>query len=307
MLVTNHARKLAILASILLLEIVPGSRAAGQTQAATITLGIVAETNQKEIEAHFQDFVRYVARKLSSASKMEGKIVIAPTQSRLANLLNERKADFYMESSHPTYMINNVYGAGTLLLRRWKGGMADYHASIFAAKNSATKRLEDLRGKIIAFEDPESTSGYFLPKLLLTRKGFKISPTQLGADVPRDQVGYVFAGSQDKLVDLVLTKKTAAGAFSNDDYAALEESKKSAITILAETASLPRHLVSIRKTLPPVLAKGLEKTLLAMHQNPEGRSILKNADGTTKFDALPGGELAVRQKLLDIYYFPEKK
>ncbi len=307
MLVTRHARKLAILASILLFEMVPGSRAAGQRQATTITLGIVAETNQQEIEAHFQDFVRYVARKLSAASKMEGKIVITPTQSRLANLLNERKADFYMESSHPTYMINDVYGAGKLLLRRWKGGMADYHASIFTAKNSPTKRLEDLRGKIIAFEDPESTSGYFLPKLLLTRKGFKVSQTQLGADVSRDQVGYVFAGSQDKLVDLVLTKKAAAGAFSNDDYAALEESKKSAITILAETASLPRHLVSVRKTLPPVLTKGLEKTLLAMHQNPEGRSILQNADGTTKFDALPGGELAVRQKLLDVYYFPQKK
>ncbi len=70
---------------------------------------------------------------------------------------------------------------------------------------------------------------------------------------------------------------------------------------------MPRHLVSVRKTLPPVLTKGLEKTLLAMHQNPEGRSILQNADGTTKFDALPGGELAVRQKLLDIYYLPQKK
>jgi phosphonate transport system substrate-binding protein len=307
MFVTKHARKLAILASIFLLEIVLGSRAAGQTQATTITLGIVAEMNQKEIEAHFQDFVHYVAQKLSSASKTEGKIVITPTQSRLANLLNERKADFYMESSHPTYMINDVYGAGKLLLRRWKGGMADYHASIFTAKSSPTKRFEDLRGKIIAFEDPESTSGYFLPKLLLTRKGFKISQTQLGAKVSRDEVGYIFAGSQDKLVELVLTKKVAAGAFSNDDYAALEDSKKSEITILAETASLPRHLVSVRKTLAPTLAKGLEKILLAMHQNPEGRSILQNADGTTKFDALPGGELAVRQKLLDAYYFPQKK
>ena len=40
------------------------------------------------------------------------------------------------------------------------------------------------------------------------------------------EIGYVFATSQRKLLDLVLTKKVAAGAFSNDDYAALKKSEK---------------------------------------------------------------------------------
>jgi phosphonate transport system substrate-binding protein len=52
--------------------------------------------------------------------------------------------------------------------------MADYHALIFTRNNGATKRLEDLQGKIIAFEDPESTSGYVLPKMLLSKKRFKL-------------------------------------------------------------------------------------------------------------------------------------
>ena len=312
MFLRNHARGLAILPAVLLFDIILGFRAWGQTpgrsEAKTITLGIVAATNQKEIEAHFQDFVRYLARKLSSASRLEGRIALVPTQARLSTLLMERKVDFYMESPHPTYMINDVYGAGKLLLRRWKGGMADYHASIFTNRDGETKRLEDLKGKIMAFEDSESTSGYFLPKLFLTKKGFKlVQQTQVAANVPRAEVGYIFAGSHDKLVDLVLTKKVAAGAFSNDDYAALKDSQKSAVTILAQTASLPRHLVSVRKNLPPALAKGLEKTLLSMHQDPEGRSILQKTDGTTKFDALPGGELAIRQRLLDTYYSPQKK
>jgi len=185
--------------------------------------------------------------------------------------------------------------------------MADYYSVIFTKRNSETKRLEDLKGKIIGFEDPESTSGYFLPKLLLTKKGFKLSrQAQIDAKVSPEEVGYIFAQSQGKLVDLVLTKQVAAGAFSNDDYGTLDGSKKSDITILAETASLPRHLVSVRKDLPPTLAKGLEQILLAMHEDPEGRSILQKTD-TTKFDALPGGELAINQRLLDAYYSPEKK
>ena len=298
--------------AILFFDIVLGSHALGQTrgtvEAKTITLGIVSPTNQKEIEEHFRDFVRYVARKLSSAPPIEGRIVVAPTQSGLANLLIERRVDFYLESPYPTYLINNVYGAGKLLLRRWKGGMAEYHALIFTRKGGEIKRLEDLRGKIIAFEDPGSTSGHFLPKFFLSRKGFKLSQkTQIEPNVPAGEIGYIFTYSQKKLVDLVLTKQVAAGAFSNDDYATLDETKKSEITILAETDRLPRHLVSIRKDLAPVLANRLEKVLLSMDKDPEGRRILQRTDGTTKFDALPGGELAMRQRLLDTFYSPEKK
>jgi phosphonate transport system substrate-binding protein len=105
----------------------------------------------------------------------------------------------------------------------------------------------------------------------------------------------------------VLTKQVAAGAFSNDDYATLDEKKKSEITILAETDRLPRHLVSVRKDLDPGLANRLEKILLSMDKDPEGQRILQRTDGTTKFDALPGGELAMRQRLLETFYSPEKK
>ncbi|MGN6735579.1 MAG: PhnD/SsuA/transferrin family substrate-binding protein [Candidatus Binatia bacterium] len=48
--------------------------------------------------------------------------------------------------------------------------MADYHALIFTRNNGATKRLKDLQGKMIAFEHPESTSDYFLPKMLFSKK-----------------------------------------------------------------------------------------------------------------------------------------
>jgi phosphonate transport system substrate-binding protein len=314
MFVTRQTRRLAFVYSIatLLFDITLGSHAVGQTpgkvEAKTITLGIVAPMNQKEVEEHFRDFVRYVARKLSVAPAIEGRIVVAPTQSGLANLLTEQKVDFYMESPYPTYLINNVYGAGKLLLRRWKGGMAEYHALIFTKRNSETKRLEDLRGKIIAFEDPGSTSGHFLPKFFLSRRGFKLSEkTRIEPNVSPGEVGYIFVYSQDKIVDLVLIKSVAAGAFSNDDYATLDERKKSDITILAETDRLPRHLLSIRRDLAPVLVDRLEKLLLSMHEDPEGRLILQRTDGTTKFDALPGGESAMRQRLLDTFYSPEKK
>jgi phosphonate transport system substrate-binding protein len=312
MLMRIQMRKLKVSYAIatFLFGIVLGLPALGQTpsrvETKTLTLGIVSQIHQKEIEEHFRDFVGYVAKKLSSA--IEGRIIIAPAPPELAALLADKKVDFYMESPYPTYVINDVHGAGKLLLRRWKGGMAEYRALIFTKRNSATRHLDELRGKIIAFEDPGSTSGYFLPKFFLSRRGLKLSEkTRTEPNVSPGEVGYIFAYSQEALVDLVLENQVAAGAFSDDDYAALDEKKKSEIAVLAETDRLPRHLLSVRKDLAPALAKRLEEILLSMNEDPEGRSILERTDATTKFDPLPGGEEGMRRRLLETFYSPEKK
>jgi phosphate/phosphite/phosphonate ABC transporter binding protein len=314
MLVTRQTRNRGIVYGIVvfLFNLILGAHAPGQTpgnlEGKTITLGIVAEINQQEIENHFREFVRYVASKISATSTIEGRVVVAATPSQLADLLRQKKVDFYMDSPYPTYIINDVHGAGKLLLRRWKNGMAEYQALIFTKKGSETNRLVDLRGKIIAFEDPGSTSGYFLPKLFLSRMGFKFSEKSgIEAQVSPADVGYVFAYSQEKLVDLVLTRQVAAGAFSNDDYSALDEKKKSDITILAETERLPHHLLSIRTDMSPAFADRLEQILLSMHEDPEGRLILEKTSDTTKFDALPGGEEGMRRRLLDTFFSPDKK
>jgi phosphonate transport system substrate-binding protein len=244
-------------------------------------LGLVSGTSQKEIEAHFQNFVRYVTRKLGSGPDTEGKVVIVPTPLQMAKLLEEKKIDFHLESPYPTYLINKQ-GAAVLLLRRWKSGIAEYRGLIFSKKVSETDRLEQLRGKMIAFEDPGSTSGYFLPKVLLLKKGFKLSEKpRLDAKVGPKEIGYVFASTDVNVVNLVLSKRVAARAFSDDDYGALDGSKKADITILAQTDLFPRHLVSARKDLDPTVKNRLKETLLSMHQDDEGRSIMQQTDSNS--------------------------
>lgn len=274
-----------------------------RTKAQTLTLGLVSEIHRVKIEGHFQDFVRYVAGKLSAAADLEGKIMIAPSAFQLARFIEQKKVDFYMESPYPTYLINDMHGAAKLLLRRWKSGMAEYRSLIFTKNNGELSRLEDLRGKLLAFEDPGSTSGHFLAKAFLLKKGFKFADkTRFNPHGSPNEVGYVFASSQEKVVDMVLAKQAAAGAFSDDDYARLDEKKKSAITILAQTDRVPRHFLSVRKDFAPTLVDRLEKILLSMHENEQGRRILKNTDDTTKFDLLPEGEAAMRRRLADIFH-----
>ena len=274
----------------------------------TFTLGIVSQVNQKEIEKHFMEFAEYVARRLAPTANVAGKVVTVGTPSRLASLLKAKQADYYLESPYPTYVINDVEGAGTLLLRRWKGGMAEYRSLIFTKRGGPIKRLDDLRGKMIAFEDPDSTSGHFLAKFFLSRRGFKLAEkSRVESNLPPEETGYIFAYSQGALMDLVLAEKVAAGAFSDDDYAALGEQQKSELAVLAQTERLPRHLLSIRKDLDPRLVKRLEEVLLSMHDDPDGRKILAKTDQTTRFDTLPGGEAAMRRQLLETFFSPPRK
>jgi len=253
------------------------------------------------IEEHFRPLVDYAARKLTPTAETKGMVVVAPTPGQMMKLLEEKRVDFYMESPYATYLINRL-GAAKLLLRRWKGGLAEYRSLIFTNKESGIVRLEDLRGKIIAFEDPGSTSGYFLPKLFLLKKGFSVvEKPSAGAKVSDREIGYIFADTYQNIASLVVQNKVAAGAISNDDYASVDDTSKASISILGESESVPRHLVSVRKDLPEPVAKHLKEILLGMHQNDEGKTILRQTDGTTQFDLLPGGEESVRRKLVELY------
>jgi len=273
-----------------------------------ITLGLVSASQQLEIREYFEPFVTYVARKIFAAPGAQGKVLVVSSLPELARLLEQKGVDFYMESPYPTYVINQVHGAGRVLLRRWKGGLAEYRSLIVTAKDGGIDRLESLRGTKIAFEDPESTSGYFLPKFFLQRNGFKLSPiTDNTAQPSPAAITYIFAGKTDKVLDFVLARQVSAGAMSDDDFSLLEPQKKDRLNVLAQTDFLPRHLVSVRKDLSQEASERLAAILQAMHEDSTGRQILSKMDNTMKFDNLPGGEEAMRRRLLDTFFDPQRK
>lgn len=284
------------------------AQTAKSAEAKSINLGLISEINKSAIEEHFREFTRYVARRMSHGSENEARVVIAPTPFEMARLLEQRRVDFYLESPFPTYSINYVHGAGKTLLRRWKGGQAEYQSLIITKRDGGIKQLSDLRGKTIVFEDPGSTSGYLLPKLFLSRNGFKVVEKR-GFDpyASPNEITYFFAYSRRKLMESVLTKQAAAGTISDYDYASLDEKRKAEITVLSQTEKLPRHLVSVRSDLAPLLTGKLEEVLLSMHNDEDGRRILNKTDQTTKFDRLPGGEEGLRKRLLDSFFTSDRR
>jgi len=297
----SHGVTVALVVAALLSITVESGAQTNKMSAKTLALGIVFQGPREPLEEHFRPLVDYAAHKLTPTAETKGMVVVAPTPGQMMKLLEEKRVDFYMESPYPTYLINRL-GAAKLLLRRWKGGIGEYRSLIFTNKESGIARLEDLRGKIIAFEDTGSTSGYLLPKLFLLKKGFSVvEKPGAGAKVSDREIGYIFADTYKNIASLVRQNKVAAGAFSNDDFASLNDTAKASISILGESESVPRHLVSVRKDLSEAVAKRLKEILLGMNQNDAGQKILRETDDTTKFDSLPGGEEMIRRKLVELY------
>lgn len=304
---TAKRQGLAVCCAVTLLAFAAPSTAAVQAQAPrgvridTLTLGIVSEKPREKIEEHL-DFVNYLTRKLSSTREIKANVVVARSALELAKLLEEKTVDFYLESAYPTFLVNERTGA-RVLLRRWKGGVGEYRSLLFTRRDSGITRLEDLLGKIVVFEDPGSTSGYFLPKAFLIRRGFKLTEKfSFEANVSPKEIGYVFAyGSEENIANWVVLKKVAAGAFSNNDFDKLDEKRRSELIVLAETETFPRHLLSVRKDLDPTVVNQLKAILLSMHLDEEGQKALRKADKTSKFDLLPGGEEQMYQKIRELF------
>lgn len=284
----------------------------GQSPAAlrleTISFGLITvHDNPREKIEQYLDFVNYVARKLLPTSDIKGRVVVAPTVLHLIRLLNEKKVDFYIGTPYKTFLINEQTGA-KLLLRRWKGGVAEYRTFIFARKEGGITRLDELLGKLIAFKDPDSTSGYFLPKAFLVRQGFKLTEKfSFQAIVSPKEIGYLLAHDEENILNWVLVGKVAAGVISDEHLKRFDEKRRVEIAILAETESVPRDLISVRKDLDPALVHRLKEILLTMHQDEDGRAALKKAEKAAKFDLLPGGEEMLYKQIKELFSVLQRK
>ncbi|MEQ1878709.1 MAG: phosphate/phosphite/phosphonate ABC transporter substrate-binding protein, partial [Bdellovibrionia bacterium] len=96
-------------------------------------------------------------------------------------------------------------GAKVLLKKVWENPF--YYSVVVTKKSSGIKKLEDLKGKTLAFVDEKSGSGYLYPKVMLKRK--KIDPEKFFKKT-------YFAGNhQSAILAVVEGKADAAAVFSD--------------------------------------------------------------------------------------------
>jgi len=253
--------------------------------AGPLTLGFISSSPMEE-SRRFSPLASYLARQLQSEGIGEGNVVAANSIEAMASLLRMSQADIYIDGFFPTKAVSRLSGS-KLLLRRWKDGGSDYKSVIFTRKDSRIAILEHVGGKVIAFDEPFSSSGYFVPKVELLKIAFLVLPDQPGAaPVKGDEVRYVFSRGDTNTIYKVANGEVAAGAVDDQKYHALAKNLDG-LKILHETASFPRQIVSYRADFPVKLLTKIKNVLLNMTRTEEGRKVLREFDNTTKFDEIP--------------------
>ncbi len=168
-----------------------------------------------------------------------------------------------------------------LLLAGEIGGETTYKSYWLALKEKPYEKVEDLRGKPIAFASKTSTSGFIIPLWDLRRKNLvseKADPEEFfGKGNVFYGTGYVSA------VERVLNGDAEAAAVSyyvldEDKHLSLEQ--RARLKKVAEQGDVPTHIIAVRKSLSDAEKASLKKAVLTL--NESGNEVLRDKLFTSK-------------------------
>jgi phosphonate transport system substrate-binding protein len=258
-----------------------------------ITLGLIGNYPAHDIKV-FLPLAKYLTQELRDEGVTEGKVLVAQDIAELAGFLREGKIDLHIDSYVRALALTRLVGSRPLL-RRWKKGVAEYHGLIFVRQDSNISKLEELRGKTVAFDEPLSAVGYLLPKMMLTEKGLK--PVPASTPWGLNGVGYLFAERDENTMQWVLSGRVTAGAMDHQRYPTEAGRRIGELRILEKTPTVPRHIVGARAYIPEQRLNRIKEILMRMDLSEEGRKILRDLESTTRFDELTKHEVALAPKL----------
>jgi phosphonate transport system substrate-binding protein len=247
-----------------------------------------------------QEFVDYLAKNLAAFGITGGRIVVVDKLHLLADALKTGTVDLFHDSVVPTMVLSRLTGS-VPILRQWKNREAEYEGVIVVKKNSSINSLADLKGKVIAFEEPHSTSATILPRMLLEENKLKLMEVKAPGKVKPDAVGFMY-GSDGNSANFLVTGRTDAATITLREIERLKPEVRDNLKIIGKTKPVPRQIVSVRKDLDPKLVKALKEVLLKMDSGPEGQGVLNRQQKTTKFDEMPAGSLQ-QLKYIESYVF----
>lgn len=164
--------------------------------------------------------------------------------------------------------------------------LAYYKGEFLAAKSANIKTFADLKGKTFCFVDPNSTSGYIVPRIILKANGIDpdkdFKATVNAGSHPNVAVG-VYKGDCDAGVSYVDILTDAASNLKGK-YPDIQDK----VVPFAMTERIPNDGVQFTKDLDPKYQTAIADGLLAMAKDPGGNATLRGLytiDGFQKIDA----------------------
>ena len=170
------------------------------------TMYFVPSVDAQKITTGAEELGKFLEKSVSQKLYKEDKgfyvkTAVPASYIAVVEAFGTKKADFAAFNTFSYILTKDIkkYPIEAILTISRNNGERTYKSQIITRADSGINKIEDLAGKKFAYSDPSSTSGYFLPKILLEEKGIKLSDT-------------VFAQKHDNVVTMVYQKQVDAGA-----------------------------------------------------------------------------------------------
>jgi phosphonate transport system substrate-binding protein len=210
------------------------------------------------------------AQAITQISGVPVKAIVASDYAGVIEALRSKRVD--LAFVHPVgYVLANREAGCQILVRDvWQGKTA-YTARFYVRKDRGIRRVEDLRGKTVAFVDPASSSGYIYPMVLLIKQGLvrDRDPKSFFKDA-------LFTGTHEAALQSVLRGRVdAAASFDKAPELHLKDPALIAqLGFVGETPEIPEAGICARPDLPADPVARVKRALLSI-KAPEYAALLK--------------------------------
>jgi phosphonate transport system substrate-binding protein len=246
-----------------------------------ITIGYNPAEKSALVEANGKRLSDYVKKKTG----LEVKTYVSDNYDALVQALKTGKVDFAFLPPFSFVKAEETADA-KLLLKAVRKGRGVYYSAIIVRSDSGITKVEELKGKHIAWVDKSSATGYLLPKDELIRKKGIEPESFLGKQS--------FLKTHDALVMAVFQKTADAGATWTNDEAGKDGAwhrtlrkpdDVAQIRMIAVSDPIPGDALTTTQRLykeEKMMVEKVAKVLQRMGEALDGQQILRDLYGIDK-------------------------
>ncbi|MHB8810963.1 MAG: substrate-binding domain-containing protein [Desulfobulbaceae bacterium] len=266
-------------------KVAPGNEQ-NQTAGSRLRVAVSAIISPRETFDSYRDMLKYLEKRVGTPAEL----IQRETYQEVNDLIGKRKLEM-------AFICTGAYVEGRdtqnmeLLVVPVVKGETVYYSYIIAPAQAKIQGLEGLRGKSFAFTDPLSNTGYIAPRYLLlqrneTAEGFFRKT--------------IFTHSHDRSIEAVakgLVDGAAVDSLVFDAMVETDPQLAAQVEIIDKSPPFGIPPVVVPKELPFARKEQLREIMLAMHDDPEGKEILR----TLKIDRFVRGEDSLYDSVREMF------
>jgi phosphonate transport system substrate-binding protein len=268
------ARRVTIasfIAGALLVAAVP-ARADWHDQYKELNFGISSSENERDAVARYDKFAAYMTKKLG----VPVHILWGTDYAAVIEALHSSKIQFATIGAANYALGRKVMGDKITAVATSEDnfGSTGYHSVIVVKTDSPYQKIDDLKGKVLAWADPNSTSGYAVPLYFMKKDG--IDPSSFFSKTP-------FSGSHELGVVGVVNGTFDAAADDWTPTSCAPTCRRTCRTPTAPPSSPSRRKIQRISRLRPTAPRRTScrsRTLTTTTSSPSPRRTMPTAAST---------------------------